>query len=228
MGVCMRTLVIGDIHGCHQLLTTMLEQVHYQPQEDRLILVGDYIDRGQHSKEALDLVIALVSKGAIALLGNHEEMLLTTYNHTIDPTPWMMNGGYATLQSFGVYDLNRNDMRRALNSYVGFLDSLPLYYEDEDYIFVHAGLNPQSQNPHYTNKYELLWIREEWLNCNYHGSKKVIFGHTPTFAIKGYNKVQPWLDGNKICIDTGAVYSKYGGKLTCLELPSLKFYYTHQ
>ncbi|MDY6852862.1 MAG: serine/threonine protein phosphatase, partial [Thermodesulfobacteriota bacterium] len=97
-------------------------------------------------------------------------------------------------------------------SHYDFLESLAHYYETEDYIFVHAGLRDgiliEDQDPH-----DLLWIRDEFISSDYDHGKRVIFGHTP-FR-------EPLVQPNKIGIDTGAVF---GGRLTCLELPGLKFY----
>ncbi len=89
-------------------------------------------------------------------------------------------------------------------------DLLP-YWEDGNYIYVHAGLQPgvhlSQQSPEW-----LFWSRDEFINSTYDFGKKVIYGHTP------YAK--PRIDANKIGIDTGAVY---GGALTCLKLPEMQF-----
>lgn len=221
----MRTLVIGDIHGCYELLNKLLQKVNFQKNQDRIIFIGDYIDRGPEARKVLDLVMELVNEGAIALLGNHEEMFVAAYENFNHITPWILNGGRTTLASFGIDKNEKEGIREIPVKYIEFLKSLPLYYETKDYIFVHAGLDPQIQNPLYTNKYAMLWIRDEWLNCNYRGKKKVIFGHTPTLTINDHWKAEPWISGNKICLDTGGVYSKYGGRLSCLELPGMNFSY---
>lgn len=215
--------MIGDIHGCYKLLRKLLEEANYNSERDRLIFIGDYIDRGPDSLQVLELIMELVSRGAIALLGNHEEMLLSAYSKPERMIPWLMNGGSATLASFGINNRSEAGIKEIPLRFITFLENLPLYHETDDYVFVHAGLDPTMQNPKETNKYALLWIREEWLSCKYRG-KKVIFGHTPTFLIHPHREAEPWIDDDKICIDTGAVYSQYGGKLSCLELPNMKVY----
>jgi serine/threonine protein phosphatase 1 len=94
---------------------------------------------------------------------------------------------------------------------VDFFESLLPYYEKGDYIFVHAGLRegiPLDRQ----DLFDLLWIREEFYFSTFNFEKTVIFGHTP------FQK--PFIYKKKIGIDTGAVY---GNKLTCLELPAMKF-----
>lgn len=99
-----RTLVISDIHGELAMLTALLEKVSYTPGTDRLFLLGDYIDRGPESKATLDKVIELVAGGAVALKGNHEDMMIKSLidgNERIWRNWTGRNGGDATLQSYG-------------------------------------------------------------------------------------------------------------------------------
>lgn len=93
-----------------------------------------------------------------------------------------------------------------------FYDTLKLFYETDDYIFVHAGLKP-GVALYEQQEEDLLWIRKEFISSDYNFGKRVIFGHTPMRA--------PYIRENKIGIDTGAVY---GNKLTCVVLPEEKFY----
>lgn len=72
-------LAISDIHGDLDKFERLLELVNYNDQEDQLLLLGDYVDRGPHSRAVLDRVIELRNKGAIALIGNHEKMMLEAF-----------------------------------------------------------------------------------------------------------------------------------------------------
>lgn len=220
----MRTLVIGDIHGCYDLFVDVLKKAQYNNNIDRLVLIGDYIDRGPDSKRVLDLVMQLSEEGAVVIAGNHEEMLLSSYKNPVTKDPWLLNGGDKTLLSFGIKEITKESVSLIPKKYIDFISGLPFYYENKDYIFVHAGLDPDLQQPELTNKYALIWLRDEWLRCKYTGEKTVIFGHSPTFTINSHSKATPWVSGKKICIDTGAVYPHYGGKLTCLELPGITTY----
>jgi serine/threonine protein phosphatase 1 len=115
------------------------------------------------------------------------------------------------LNSYGCDDLEDAKAHIPKNHLI-FYQNLLLFYETEDYIFVHAGLRPNiplnQQNPT-----DLLWIRDEFYVSRFKFQKKVIFGHTPF--------PEPLVRRDKIGIDTGVVY---GNKLTCLELPDMRFY----
>ena len=67
-----RILVISDIHGELKLFDSLLEKVKYDADEDQLILVGDYVDRGPDSKGVLNRVSELKRNGAVVLRGNHD------------------------------------------------------------------------------------------------------------------------------------------------------------
>ena len=70
-----RTIAIGDIHGCATALQRLLDEI--QPtQQDTVIGIGDYVDRGMESARVIDILIELVSKTRfIPLIGNHELMM---------------------------------------------------------------------------------------------------------------------------------------------------------
>ena len=94
---------IGDIHGEIDLLDSLLRAVlNYDP--DRIIFLGDYIDRGPHSRQVVDRIMEL-GVPISCLMGNHELMMLSAYedSHSVfNPMElWYRNGGEATLQSFG-------------------------------------------------------------------------------------------------------------------------------
>lgn len=71
-----RIIAIGDIHGCAKALKTLVDAI--QPTEqDTLVFLGDYIDRGPESRGVIEQVMALGNHCTVVpLLGNHEEMLL--------------------------------------------------------------------------------------------------------------------------------------------------------
>ena len=149
---------------------------------------------------------SLIQDRAIALMGNHEEMAIQAIEHD-GIEQWFVNGGRDAIRS---YTKNKAFVEDDL----AFFKSLPLYYETENYIFVHAGLDPENPIPESNERDVLLWIRDDWLNCDYDG-KPVVFGHTPAKTVTCDPK------GRKIGIDTGAVY---WGRLSCLELPTMCIY----
>ena len=202
-----RILAIGDIHGSLEKLQLLMATIDWDPAEDTLLFIGDYVDRGPDSAGVIDHILGLMewSDNIICLRGNHEQLFLDFLEGRNVDT-FIHNGGYHTIQSYGGEDAGIPE------DHYAFLDSLPLYWETEDYIFVHAGLRDglalRDQDPR-----DLLWIREEFIRSDYDHGKRVVYGHTPTR--------EPLVMANKIGIDTGAVY---GGRLTCLEIPRLVFH----
>jgi serine/threonine protein phosphatase 1 len=206
---------IADIHGCLDKLTELLNKIEIDKQNDTLVFIGDYIDRGKYSREVVDYVIRLQAEyeNIICLLGNHEQMFLN-YLEGIDESLYLENGGKATLDSYGILlsdDVEKRKAKFPAKHNIFFQSLLP-YYETDKYIFVHAGLRPGQQLKNQT-LCDLLWIRYEFIESKIDFGKMVIFGHT--------SFMNPFIDKNKIGIDTGAVY---GGSLTCLELPKVKIY----
>lgn len=207
-----RTFVIGDIHGCLHLLEALLARIPWNPQEDRLVFLGDYIDRGPDSKGVIDLILKLrrASPGVRCLLGNHED-LFREYLSRKNLIPFILNGGDATLTSYRRAFPTEGEIH-VPEDHRAFFHSLEPWIELEDYYLVHAGLRPGI--PIEKQKIEdLLWIREPFLYSDYDFGKRVIFGHTPL--------QEPLVTKTKIGLDTGAVY---GNRLTCLELPAFVFH----
>jgi len=99
-----RLFAIGDIHGCFDSLEELVENKIQLNKNDTLVLLGDYIDRGDKSKEVIDYIIDLQGKdyNIIPLIGNHELLLLETFEDENNKPKWLQNGGGETLKSFGV------------------------------------------------------------------------------------------------------------------------------
>jgi serine/threonine protein phosphatase 1 len=193
------TYVIGDIHGCLRPLRLLLAKIAPQP-GDEVIFIGDYIDRGPQSREVVEYLLGLPYR-CVFLLGNHEKMLLD-YLTGNDPGIFLPNGGVATLQSYG------GDFANIPPAHLNFFHTLRPMYETPEYLFVHAGIRPMV--PLDKQKLDdLVWIRQEFFQFIGRFPKPVVFGHTPLRQVL--------LASDRIGIDTGCVY---GGKLTCLKLPS--------
>lgn len=215
----MRTVVIGDIHGCYkelkELVLTLEKKGEYNKNTDKLIFLGDYIDRGKDSRLVIKFIRDLQkdNNNVIALMGNHEDMLLNYYKGINND--WLYNGHMETLDSYKGFN-------KQFNKDMQWMKTLPLYHEDENFIYVHAGIdvNKQMKNQ---NKNTLLWIREPFIYNwkKYH--KRVIFGHTPTMFLRNENK-PVCTNTDNVDIDTGCVY---GGALSALIIEDkeiLKFY----
>lgn len=207
-----KIFVVGDIHGCFDKLCALMDKIPINNTRDQLIFIGDYIDRGPSSFDVVNYLIDFKKRvpGTIFIKGNHEDML-QNYLDGSDRFTYLLNGGQKTMDEY----LNRSDNKEAFpipSEHLEFFNSLQLYYQTDDYIFVHAGLREkvplESQD-----KMDLLWTRDEFIHSDFNFGKRVIFGHTP------FKK--PLLQANKIGIDTGAVY---GNLLTCVQLPEMEFF----
>ncbi len=221
-----RILAISDIHGELELFNELLEKVNYNPSRDQLILLGDYIDRGPDSKGVLNRVMELKDNGAIVLRGNHDEMMVNSVDGVLGAKErWERNKGLATLQGYdSTLNTMTNPRTKEFTGHVDFIRSLDYYYETDNYIFVHAGVEPGVSMAS-ADTHKLVWIREEFYE-KYTGAKTIIFGHTPTHLLWGERKLDVFFGENNIIgIDGGAAY---GGQLNCLELPSKKVYYTRK
>jgi serine/threonine protein phosphatase 1 len=206
-----KIFAIGDIHGCKYHLDRMMAMLDINSENDTLIFIGDYIDRGPDSKGVVDTLLDIKKriKNAVFLKGNHEQMLLDCINRG-EKKPFMDNGGMKTLSS---YDTNEF-FPMLPSSHIEFFNTLKTWHMTDGYIFVHAGLRPGIPLERQDTE-DLIWIREAFIHSPHNFGKIVVFGHTPiSFST-------PLIDKDKIGLDTGAVY---GGKLTCIELTSREVY----
>ncbi len=199
---------IGDIHGCSTALKRLINKLPFK-ENDTLVFLGDYIDRGPDSKAVIDTILSIKEyhKDVITLRGNHEKMLLDFWQGKLDFLVWAYNGAEATLRSYGVDKVEEID-----SSHLDFFEQTKYYYETDDFIFVHAGLVPGVPLKKQSHE-SMVWIREEFIYSDWDFGKRVVFGHTPL--------QHPLVMHNKIGIDTGCVY---GGELTCVVLPEVRFF----
>jgi len=229
-----RIYAIGDIHGRADLLRRLHGKITDDIAEgapERLVLVylGDYVDRGADSFEVIDLLLNEPLPGfeIIFLKGNHEDFLLRFVDGEDIGDSWLMNGATATVASYGIDILGiagkfldmeavRDDFQAALPAgHLRFLRNLSLSHRVGDYLFVHAGIRPDlpvdAQDP-----FDLMWIREEFLDSDADFGCVVVHGHSQTHAPESFK--------NRIGIDTGAYRS---GILTCLVLEGSEQRFLH-
>src|SRR5947209_8352154 len=96
----MRTLAVGDIHGCLRALDALLAAVRLQP-DDRLITLGDYTDRGPDSHGVIERLLELGDRcRLVCLRGNHDQMMLDARHDPMVLREWLQFGGRQTLQSY--------------------------------------------------------------------------------------------------------------------------------
>jgi serine/threonine protein phosphatase 1 len=200
----MRTLAIGDIHGCSAALDHLLKLVRPGP-DDRLVFLGDYVDRGPDSRGVLDRLIRLHAGGrVVALRGNHEIMMLAARQDDEARRAWLSVGGRPALASYGpgatLDDVPAVHWRFMEQDCVD-------WYETDTHIFVHAQLDPGlalEDQPSYLLHWEPV---SEWTPPHRSG-KQVVCGHT------SQKSGAPLHLGHLVCIDT---HAHGGGWLTCLH-----------
>ena len=205
-----RTLAIGDIHGCLKPLKLLWETIDPQP-DDRIIFVGDYVDRGPDTKGVIDFLIGLRDSeefNITFLSGNHEEKFFLARFGGSELADWLAHwGGKETLESYS--DHGDGGIDAVPESHWEFLRKCKPYTETESHIFVHANLEadvPVAEQLPFT------LIHKKFGTPHPHQSgKTMICGHTAQQSHVPANL------GHAICIDTDP---GRGGWLTCLHVES--------
>jgi serine/threonine protein phosphatase 1 len=208
-----RTLAIGDIHGCLTALDTLLGFV-VPSSDDRLIFLGDYVDRGPDSKGVIGRLIALKrDRGAVCLRGNHEIMMTGARGGHSDFKFWTTFGGIEALDSYATDE--EVSIKSIPQSHWRFLEECIDWHETDTHIFVHANLHPDLPLEKQPSEW-LHWqaISDKWHKPHVSG-KTMICGHTQQ------RDGTPLRLMKAICIDTCA----YGdGWLTCLDVDTGQYW----
>ena len=216
---------IGDVHGRADLLDALLSRIADEEGPGggyRLVLLGDYIDRGPDSRRVVERLSELLrgpGPRVAALKGNHEAMLLGFLEDPARGPAWAAAGAYETLRSYDVApaappagaqawaDASRRLAEALPPEHLALLQALPLTARSGDYLFVHAGVRPGRALEAQVEE-DLLWIRKPFLNGPPSDAYVVVHGHTPTAG-------EPDLAPGRIGLDTGAYAT---GRLTALRL----------
>ncbi|HEY7545748.1 MAG TPA: metallophosphoesterase [Blastocatellia bacterium] len=225
----MKTFVIGDIHARPELLDQLIRDVPWDIKCDKIILLGDLIDRGPDAKAVVERVMEMVEENAnmIVLRGNHEQMLLDCLDY--QDLQWLIpeNGGIRTIESYG-FDLGElediSDIRIP-EDHEKFFRSLPFFHEDEQAIYVHAGL-VLGEHPSETDPDVLMWTRDMDFYKGYTG-KLCFFGHTPTQYLpreRRQRKFSIYIHGGCVGIDTSG---EEDSPLSCIQVESFTLYQAH-
>lgn len=215
-----RTLVLGDIHGCYHALLKLEEEVGFN-ETDKIILLGDYVDRGPQSSMVIEWILERRDQyNLITLCGNHEDMMTMSETDRTYYKSWLKYGGKETLLSYDVKAKRKTSIKESVPyRHWGFItDEVPDYFEDENYIYVHGGLMSDSEASEQSGEI-LKWMRFEEIEPHNSG-KIVICGHTPQQG------GLPRDVGHAICIDTG-VYMPQGW-LSCYEPKTRKLWQAQQ
>ena len=135
----MRYLAVGDIHGCFKALETLAAFVPFS-NDDMIITLGDYVDRGPDSRAVLDWVISRQQTGnLVALRGNHELMMIEARDNTQAFKVWLRAGGDATLASYTRFGAGADRVEIPESHWRFLKEGLHGWFETEKHFFVHAG-----------------------------------------------------------------------------------------
>ncbi|MCM8525299.1 MAG: metallophosphoesterase [Lentisphaeraceae bacterium] len=212
-----RTLLVGDIHGCYRELKELLEKVAYNPQTDRLISLGDIVHKGPKPWKVIKF---FYENKLEVIMGNHDWHFLEYLRGNKKSYP---EAEKILLKS----GLSKEEL-------IKWLESFPFYIEADDFIAVHAGFNPDRKNFFNTSSFNMMTARyfdiknlkmisstknrSSKLRPWYHeyppeklNNKITVFGH--------WAQPLPRVYKNFRCIDTGCCY---GGNLSCIILPEDK------
>jgi serine/threonine protein phosphatase 1 len=179
----MKYLIIGDVHGCYYTMKDLLKGIHNN--YDRIIFVGDLIDRGKYSAEVYLFCRDLVENGkALVLKGNHERIYTNHFSGKKINKNWEQHEGGNTIRSFNEKNINPIDFQN-------WADDLPLCYFTDHFIVSHAGLCDTSENREIVFDFErrndllrnvdqdadksMLWSRDDVMKLHI----PQIHGHTP-------------------------------------------------
>ncbi len=217
-----RIYAIGDIHGELDMLRDAIDRIERDGGSDaRIVFLGDYVDRGPDSKAVIEFLMKGVAahRNWVCLTGNHDQM----FSMFMEDYPrehvrmklgyhWLHQrlGGRQTLADYGVQiadddivlDIHTRARNAVPRAHIDFLDSLAYSHQEEELLFVHAGIKPGVPLKQ-QNKDDLLWIRQVFLEDTRTHPFLVVHGHTPVAVARHF--------GNRVNIDTGA---GYGNQLT--------------
>jgi serine/threonine protein phosphatase 1 len=208
-----RTIAIGDVHGCLAALSALLDAIDPGP-DDLLVTLGDYVDRGPHSRGVIERLIDLGRRGRlIPLLGNHDELMLDALNDHAALRRWLTLGGADTLRSYG---WRPGGPRRAVADWIPrphrkFLAGCLPYHETSRHLFVHAGYVPELPLRDQPGE-ALRWrVTSAATASPHHSGKVAVVGHTAQMSGEVLDL------GFLLCIDTNCAR---GGWLTALDVDS--------
>ena len=213
----MKTFVIGDIHGAHKALLQCLKLSQFDEVKDRLICLGDVCDRNNHVKECIDELLSI--HNCIYILGNHDAWALEWAIDGTKPEGWWEQGGSKTVKSYKDKGMSKE--------HIQFLSQAPLYFVDENRLYVHGGFDPDSSladTPRETFIWDRTFLKKaqevnllspKW---NFGDYDEIYLGHNPTI---NFGKTEPQKFCNVWAMDTGA---GWGACLTIMDVETNQFW----
>lgn len=228
--------VVPDIHGNIRALNNILDRIlplrTLKGSTDKIIFLGDYVDRGPNSDLVIDKIIELKKEYGdriITIIGNHEILLLNGIapsHYSDDYLLWMENGGDKTVSSYlnrsniefeSPYEVDRSRIRSFIpDEHIHFIHECVFYYEYEDYIFVHGGIDP-TLPMNLQNDDDMIWNRSLYQYLNSFSDKKDLTEGWSKCIVTGHNnRPNPLILKNFMMLDSSGY-----GKLNVVELRSM-------
>lgn len=234
----MKTFIVGDIHGRRTQLRDLIGMLPRDEQADTLVFLGDLIDRGDDAPGVVSDVMSIQERNpdrVVCIRGNHEQMLLDFLAQAAPLWLTPVTGGERTFEQYtgsapavtkeDDFELMREKILNAIPAaHLDFIRLMPLYYEDEYALYVHAGLD-NGKHPSDTDPRMLLWSRDMEFFKHYRG-KPCVFGHTPTafLPLRGrLGRHGIYIFHSAIGLDTGY---NHQSPLSCLQFPDFILYQT--
>ena len=201
-------IAIGDIHGMAETLELLLSTLmkEFKPENTRFVFLGDLIDRGPNSSQAVDLVCDITDHypGSICIRGNHDMYMDCMSNLSIardESATWMCLGGKTTLESYGLDPDDLIDSGKKFNRlhprHMSLFGNARSHFETQRYYFTHAGVDPYMPLSEQDN-HVLMWIRKGFLDSTKVLEKIVVHGHTIT------GSSLPEIYDNRVALDVGS------------------------
>lgn len=210
--------VIGDIHGCDDLLARCFDKIDAMTDRAHapIICVGDYIDRGEQSAAVLRRLYHRAQRpdrSTVCLMGNHEDMFLRFLDNPEQAgAKWLRYGGLQTLTSFRIKNLSphissphisgtdlralRDAIHREIDpEIIAWMHNLPAQWQSGNMTVVHAGADPDLSMNDQMRKVQ-IWGHSAFGTQTRRDNNWVIHGHTIVPEMTVHNGV--------ISLDTGA------------------------
>jgi len=197
-----KTYVFPDLHGglfhlgkaCDAVIADGLTD------NDTMVFLGDYIDRGSHSADVIAGLRSaqMLRDKTVMLSGNHEMMMLSALTEGGEQLGgWLINGGNATIESYrdklGVID------EAAMKDDAQWFATLPVYHEDAHRVYVHAKVDPSLPLDEQQLR-TVHWERYKSEDGTGYNGKHVVHGHEA-------DQRGPITVGDRTCLDTGAIWT---------------------
>ncbi len=223
-----KRFVIGDIHGQYNALKQVLNSANFNYDNDKLIVLGDVCDGGYNTYKVVEELLKI--KNLIFVLGNHDVFFIDHIKSGWSEEIWLQQGGCATLESYGAKcvegqtwdnksEINSTNLKIPI-SHHWFFHKGVYYYEEDNMLFVHGGIDPKKPIEEQT-KHTLTWDREFIVDCQNGLENKwdlIFVGHTTT---QKYDETVPIKMGNLIMMDCGAGWN---GRLAMMDIDTKKVY----